>query len=164
MKTKKKKIIYNVKPKSYNISYEFICPECGLNHWLTKVESKTRLFKIACDCGLIIVPARIKNIKLNYEIYDRDNKKVKPETKHTNNGTDTKDAVDSSTVTNDNILSGDVLSKSSEYLQNYGFEKSEATELIKKAFDEIKIDNPVALLKKALQSLGVNNESFAQAD
>jgi|APGre2960657404_1045060.scaffolds.fasta_scaffold05667_6 transcription elongation factor Elf1 len=164
MKTKKKKIIYNIKPKSYDISYEFICPECGLNHWLTKVESKTKLFKIACDCGLIIVPVRIKNIKLNYEKYDRDHKRVKPEIQNSSNTTDNKNTTDSDPVSNDIILSDEVLNKSAEYLQNYGFEKSEAKDLIKKAFDEIKIDNPVALLKKALQLLGVNNGSFTQAD
>ncbi|MEB3202982.1 MAG: hypothetical protein VKK05_09255, partial [Synechococcus sp.] len=63
----KNKIIRNIKPKDYDINYEYICPKCGVNHWLTSRESKTKNFKIACDCGRILSPARIKKIIIIYE-------------------------------------------------------------------------------------------------
>jgi len=145
---KKKRTILNVKPKGHDISYEYICPNCGLNHWLTNTEAKTNRFKIACECNCIIIPAKIIGIKLKYKKYSSKEKvstSIPP--------------VDSPKTDHEELiepLKDSILKIVSDSLQEYGFEKTEAEELIKQAYIETKINDPVQLLKQVLQSLGAN--------
>ena len=141
-------MILNVKPKGYDISYEYICPNCGLNHWLTNTEAKTNKFKIACECNCIIIPAKIIGIKLKYKKYSS-KQKVAPSSPPVDpTKTDHEESIEP--------LKNNILKIVSDSLQDYGFEKTEAEELIRKAYAETKIDDPVQLLKQVLQSLGVN--------
>lgn len=154
MKKKSKKTIINIKPINYDINYEYLCPRCGLNHWLTYVESQTNKFKIACDCGVILIPAQITNIKLKYKKYKQKNKPLhKSENKTL-----------PEIVKDDITLSEHTLQIVSDALLEYGFEKSEAVTMVQKSFNELKTDNTVELLKHALKSLGVTNASFVETN
>lgn len=145
-----KKIVKHIKPKDYDISFEYICPECGVNHWLTKIEANTKLFKIACDCGLVLIPERIVGLKLKYS-NKRKNKLQKQQQQQENN-------------TTTNGMSEELLVRASKQLESYGFEKLEAQELIRKAFDRTGSLNQLDLLRTALQSLGVNNATLVETD
>lgn len=153
---KKKKTIFNIKPIGYDINYEYLCPKCGLNHWLTDTETKTNKFKIACDCGIIIIPAKITKIKFGYKKYNITKKSRKPKQETKQN--------QETTETTKKTVSDQTLNKVSSLLQDYGFEQKEARELACKAFDDIQIDDVMELLKQALKSFGVNNASFVETN
>ena len=140
MKTKKK-IVKNIKPKSYDINYEYICPLCGCNHWLTNTETKTKGFRVACDCGAILFPKVIKKIKIIYKIINVESTtKTEKETKP-----------QSSEI----VLDKSIANKACDTLEKYGFERSEALSLVEKAFDQIQVNDSVGLIKKALELFGV---------
>lgn len=153
---KNKKTIFNVKPKNYDISYEYLCPKCGLNHWLTNVEAKTYRFKIACECGIIIVPAQIKGVKLKYQLYDTKKNRSKKEVSTTSES--------SIQHKEEKILPEHIKKQAVQSLCEYGFENKEAEMLIDKAFEDTGIDSTIGLLKQALKSLGVNNASFSETN
>jgi formylmethanofuran dehydrogenase subunit B len=140
MKTKKK-IVKNIKPKSYDINYEYICPLCGCNHWLTSIETKTKGFRVACDCGAILFPKVIKKIKIVYKIINLEN---------TNKPAQDTTTSESTAI----VLDKSVANISCDTLEKYGFERSEALSLVEKAFDQIQVNDSVSLIKKALELLG----------
>jgi formylmethanofuran dehydrogenase subunit B len=140
MKTKKK-IVKNIKPKSYDINYEYICPLCGCNHWLTSIETKTKGFRVACDCGAILFPKVIKKIKIVYKIINVEN---------TNKPAQDTTTPESTAI----VLDKSVANIASDTLEKYGFERSEALSLVEKAFDQIQVNDSVSLIKKALELLG----------
>jgi formylmethanofuran dehydrogenase subunit B len=140
MKTKKK-IVKNIKPKSYDINYEYICPLCGCNHWLTSIETKTKRFRVACDCGAILFPKAIKKIKIVYKIINVEN---------TNKPAQDTTTPESTAI----VLDKSVANIACDTLEKYGFERSEALSLVEKAFDQIQVNDSVSLIKKALELLG----------
>jgi formylmethanofuran dehydrogenase subunit B len=141
MKTKKK-IVKNIKPKSYDINYEYICPLCGCNHWLTNIETKTKGFRVACDCGAILFPKVVKKIKIIYKTINV--KSVKKTAKDT----------ETTTKSSDIVLDKSIANSSCDTLEKYGFERSEALSLVEKAFAQIQVNDSVSLIKKALELLG----------
>lgn len=66
MKKKKKNKILTLKPVSKDIYYEYICSQCGCNHWITHREASSKNFRIICDCEAIIKPQRIIDTKIIY--------------------------------------------------------------------------------------------------
>lgn len=158
MKKTTRNKIYNIKPKNHDISFEYICPECGVSHWLTSIEADTKLFKIACDCGLILIPARITDVKFKYHKYEQH----QPANTKQHESTKAQQASDNSTLdTNqgEQILSDETLLKTTAYLEDYGFEKAEANDLVKQSFAQIKSNNVLDLLRHTLQSLGASNNA-----
>lgn len=158
MKKTTRNKIYNIKPKNHDISFEYICPECGVSHWLTSIEADTKLFKIACDCGLILIPARITDVKFKYHKYEQHQQ---ANTKQ-HESTKAKQVSDNSTLdTNqgEQILSDETLLKTTAYLEDYGFEKAEANDLVKQSFAQLKSNNVLDLLRHTLQSLGASNNA-----
>jgi Holliday junction resolvasome RuvABC DNA-binding subunit len=135
-KTKNK----NVKPIDYDAHFKYRCPEvnCNFDHWLSLKEAQTKNFKVVCDCGYVFSPKRIKKIKVSYtkEIVVTSNKPL-----------------ESSKNIPINIPI-DLLDKSSEALVKYGFTKTEAKDLIKKAFIENPTADTVQLIKIALTKVG----------
>jgi hypothetical protein len=59
-------IIKNLKPIDQDIHFKYQCPACGINHWLSLEETKTKGFKVVCDCKTILKVKKIQNIKLKY--------------------------------------------------------------------------------------------------
>lgn len=149
-----KKIIKNIKPKNYDINYEYICPSCGYNHWLTSRETKTKGFRIACECGCILMPKIIKDIKIIY-------KKILPKNTQASISVDQS----SGSKAEESIqLDKETLNDSVCILETYGFEKTEAIDLIKRAFEQTKNDNKIDLIKTALNLFGVSNASLVETN
>jgi DNA-directed RNA polymerase subunit RPC12/RpoP len=137
------KKILNIKPKNHSISYEYICSECGLNHWLSDIETKTKNFKIACECGVVLIPKRIKSIDIIY--YEKDNKATTKKAK--------KFKIDQ-----------DLLEKTCCCLQTYGFEKEEIEPIVIQILEQHGTINQLELVKMVLKTFGEKNEQFFQTN
>jgi DNA-directed RNA polymerase subunit RPC12/RpoP len=158
MKKTTRNKVYNIKPKNHDISFEYICPECGISHWLTSIEADTKLFKIACDCGLILIPARITDVKFKYHKYEQ-HQSTNSKQHESSRVAKASDSPTINTKSDEEILSDETLLKTTAYLEDYGFEKIEANELVKQSFAQLKTNNVLDLLRHTLQSLGASNNA-----
>lgn len=129
------------KPVDYDAYFKYKCTNknCSYEHWISLKEAQTKNFKIVCDCGQIIKPKRIDKLRIKY--YQEVNRK-----KETTNTLDTI-SIDDNT-----------LDKCCRVLINYGFTESEAKKLLKDSYAVIKSNDCSLLIKKSLESFGVNYE------
>lgn len=133
MNTKKK----NQKPIDYDLHLKYRCPnnKCNCEHWLSIKETKTKNFKVVCDCETTFSPKQIKKIKIVYlekeEVKDTETKQPEKET-----------------------IPNDLLEKSTETLVNYGFTKEESQKLLISSYIKNITEDCATLIKKALKSIG----------
>lgn len=151
---KKIKKILKAKPSSHDIHYEYICPNCGFNHWLSSVEASTKNYKIVCDCKSIIIPKPIKNIEIIYKEGKIDF--FSKENEENNSSNSQEQSPETSTESKKIKIDKKVLKQCTAILEQYGFEKKEASEMIKEIFDETKHQDVKILVKLAIQKIGVN--------
>lgn len=61
-------IIKNQRPANLEAHLKYKCPneKCQYEHWLSLMETKTKNFKVVCECKTVFQPKRIKNIKVFY--------------------------------------------------------------------------------------------------
>lgn len=128
-----------VKPVECDVHLKYICPECHNEHWISLLEASTKNFKIVCDCGTIFRVKRVLDLKLRYQ-----KAKPAPTTKKTN--------ID--------IKTNSIAKQAVTIIQNYGFTKDEAEDLIVKCYDPNKNYCVSDLVKEALKTMRVNNESL----
>lgn len=128
-----------VKPVECDAHLKYICPECNNEHWISLLEASTKNFKIVCDCGTIFRVKRVLDLKLRYQ-----KAKPAPTTKKTN--------ID--------IKTNSIAKQAVTIIQNYGFTKDEAEDLIVKCYDPNKNYSVSDLVKEALKTMRVNNESL----
>lgn len=124
----------NQKPIDIDLHLKYEC-RCGVHHWISLIEAKTKRFKIVCDCKRVFCPKQIQKIKI---VYSSKKNVVKK-------STDTQE-LDS------------VIYRCAETLMNYGITKSESIDLLNKAFDLEKKLDPLILVKRALSLIGDINE------
>lgn len=127
--TKKK----NQKPIDIDLHLKYKCV-CGLCHWISLIEAKTKGFKVVCECKRVFSPKRIQKIKISYVKKQRQTKK--------------QNSVELDTIRDKCVNS----------LMNYGITKSEGTDLFNRAFDLEKTLDPILLVKRALSLIGDINE------
>ncbi|NBU33513.1 hypothetical protein EB118_10355 [bacterium] len=125
------------KPIDNDIHLKYRCPKCGQDHWLSYKEASTKNFKTVCYCGNVFKVKRIAGFKLKFH---------KPEIKTKTNTTDVSDTVQKS-------ISEELLTKAITTLTNYGFTKSEASDIIKKSYEKNQVDDLTILVKQTLESL-----------
>ena len=118
------------KPIEYDISFKYICENCGCSHWLFLREAQCPDFQIVCECMDIIKPKTISKIDI---IYSQD----KP-------------------VVSKNNLSVDTLNKCVKTLCSLGYETAEAEDMIRQSFDKINSDDCSELIKCALKNFGAS--------
>lgn len=164
-KTRIQKKIIDLKPVNTDLYCEYVCPLCGCSHWISQKEAGTRNFKIVCDCDVILQPKRISGIKIKYFL-----KKEKPQEDQKENKVLTRpeqpEQIKQTTEENTEIiaeekiieLDSQVLRKACENLIPYGFEKKEAEDLIKEAFNNCQENDISILVKRSLQLLGNTND------
>ena len=152
MKTKRK--ISNIKPVSYEISFEYICPSCGYNHWVLEREVKLKGFRIICECDTIIKTKTIK--KVNF-VYAQNSFKPKAPVEVVK-PTETIKPVENTTkeeTQEEPVLEHDVAERAAKNLISYGFEYQESLDKIHSAFKANGYDdNIVNLVKTALKDTG----------
>lgn len=120
-------ITKNQKPVSIDASFKYICPNdsCGGEHWLFLAETQTKNFKVVCECGCVFKPKRIDTIKILYS-----KKKTKPKS--------------------ENPPPTALLNRCCDVLISYGFDKTEAYNLLTITYSKYKIDDPKTLIKQTL--------------
>ena len=130
----------NQKPINLDVHLEYVCPnnKCLSIHWLSLLEAQTKNFKIVCDCGKIFYPKRVKDIKVLYHkhkkpIENKPESQVQPEPDY-------------------NFID-DAIST----LIRFGFDKTEASDMINYQYEQTKETNPATLVKLSLGFFGVKN-------
>lgn len=143
----------NQKPTKVEANFRYLCPnpDCGLIHWISLKEAKTKNFKIVCDCDTIFQPKQISKIKIIYKKYDD------------------KKTIDNTTqplpIIEKTKISIDLLNKCVTILIGYGFTETESIRVINKAFDENQITDHKLLIKYILSHIGeLLNESTKAPD
>lgn len=152
LKMTKQKIIQ--KPIDIDAHLKYRCPKCGYDYWISLREAKTKNFKIVCDCKTVFEPKMIKKIKISYGSIKKNlPKKKKIVTESLKKSTDPIPVVVETPREKPKI--DDILkNKCVKLLVTYGFTKSEATDLIIKAYEKNTTDDPVLLVKQALSFIG----------
>lgn len=125
------KKIKNLKPVSTDIHLKYKCPQCGLEHWTSILESQTKEFIIVCACSTLLKPKIIAGINVVYA--------DQPSARSSNQ----KSTLDDSQI--------QVALKT---LIGYGFTNSEANELIKNTMLSKKISDTSDLIKTCLSNFG----------
>lgn len=125
----------NLTPIDHDIHLKYICPTCGNIHWLSWNESKTKNFKIVCNCGEVLKVRRVESFKIEYS------KKPKTETN----------------TTKTTAIPTDLLKKSVKTLISYGFTESEASSMVSDSYNKNPINDLVLLIKQTLEYFGATN-------
>lgn len=136
MKKKHKEL----KPINSDISLEYICPSCNANHWLFLRETRATGFRIVCDCDAILFPKTIKGIKI---VYQQTIKKTVEAT----------ESIQREPIKEEKpfvILSQRSLQECCKTLMYFGFDKKEAEEKIKDAFENIQTEDIKELVNYVL--------------
>lgn len=129
------KKIKNLKPIGLDINLKYRCTECGVDHWASLQETKTKEFVIVCYCGSLLKPKIISNIHVEY--------------------TDTiKKNVQTTKVEKENTLDSEQIETAIKTLSTYGFTNTEAKELIASTLKSHYINNISDLVKTCLTNFG----------
>ena len=121
----------NQKPTDYDISFKYICSDCGNEHWLFLREVKTKGFKIVCDCSQIIEPGIIKDIDI---IYD----------------SDTEEEV----ITEQSSIPEQTLRSCCKTLSDFGYSETESKNMIMQSFDVLQVEEPSTIIEYAIKNFG----------
>ena len=137
MKTIKK----SLKPISLDAHFKYKCPnsECTVEHWLSLNETRTKNFKVVCDCGTVFSPKRISKIKILYRTTKKPPKTI--ESKAT-------------VETESPKIPVELLEKSAKILSIYGFTDKEARDLLSKSYDKCQTIDIGSLVKFTLETFG----------
>lgn len=125
------------KPIDADIHLKYLCDQCGQTHWLSFLEASTSGYKVVCDCGNIFKVKKVNGFKLKYS----SKKLPQPEV-----------AQPIATIQTQTI-SFDLLDSASKVLMNYGFTKTEASELISNYYSTNPVNDISVLVKETLKSL-----------
>jgi hypothetical protein len=142
-----KTIKTNLKPISLDAHFKYRCPssECTIEHWLSLGETKTKNFKVVCDCGTIFSPKRISKIKIVYRTTRKAAKAIEPievvEPKAT-------------IQTESPKIPVELLEKSVKILSVYGFTDKEAKELLINSYNKCNTSDIASLVKFTLETFG----------
>lgn len=134
MMNQQKKTTHKVEPCDIDVHFKYMClnKDCGIEHWILLNESKTKNFKIVCECGNVYIPKRVAKLVIKYANSVKNTQPIQE-------------------------LSNDTLKKCIKILKKYGFDDVESESLIKQAFENSKINEVGSLIKLALQLFGGNN-------
>jgi hypothetical protein len=129
----------NQKPTEYDVHLKYLCPKCSQSHWLSFKEASTKNFKIVCDCDKVFKVRRLESFKVKYfnsTIQDKQDTTIKNKTSG---------------------LSNTSLNKCIKVLNDYGFSKHEAKEMICQSHNETQTEDIAILIKAALTKFGAKN-------
>lgn len=131
-----------LKPIDLDLHFKYRCSnsKCENDHWLSLKESRTKNFKIVCECGAVYRPKRINKIKI---IYDNVRiKKKKDKQPIVNNKQEEKIKIPV-----------DLQTKCVKLLCGYGFTTDESILLVDRAFEISPTEDAGLLIKYIIQNL-----------
>lgn len=124
-----------IKPIGVDLHLKYICPHCHAVCWLSLKETQIPNYINVCDlCQESFKVKTIEKISLKY----------KQSTNH-------------STKKQIPILDESIKQRTIDSLVNYGFTKSEASDLIQETFDIFKTNDIAILVKESLKLFGAKN-------
>jgi hypothetical protein len=137
----------NQKPIEVDAYLKYRCPlsKCGYDHWLSLKETKTKNFKIVCECGSILIPKQISKLNI---VYTEDNSVSATE------------PPEQIKIIEKPKIPIDFKNNCVRVLVGYGFTKEESIDLCEKAFEKNPVNSSGLLIKYILQNLeelNVNN-------
>lgn len=138
-----RKIQSRQKPIEYDIHLNYVCQQCGQNHWLSIDEASTKRFKVVCDCGHIFGVKRVKDFKLLF--HKKHIKSQQTEKKPT------------SVQPKVETISDELLAQIIPTLITYGFTQKEAKDMATDSYAKCPQNNAIGLVKQILESLRNNN-------
>jgi len=118
------------KPIEYDISFKYVCQNCGCSHWLFLREAQTEGFKVVCDCLEIFQPETISSIDIIYE-------------NRAENGGETRDE-----------LSLSIIDSCVKSLATLGYEIDECKKMVAESFEAIGTNDAKAIIEYALNNFG----------
>lgn len=123
------------KPIDFDIFLKYACPNCGQDHWIKYLQATTKNFRVVCDCGTAFKTKRITEFRLKYAKRQEETQKTK------------------------NIeIPEKLLEQCVGVLKAYGFDTTEAKDLLKKSYLEKPVDEVSKLVKQTLESMRTTNE------
>lgn len=151
----------NLKPIEYDINLKYRCPKCDAQHWLALREAKTPGFIIVCECGEIHKVKTIEKVVAKYRKKKTTVKQQPPDTTIVMPVEDKPVADSPIVVVEKPVITPELLFKTSEVLEQYGFTKNEAIDLIKDSYANNPTDCVLTIVKNCLANIkiGENNET-----
>jgi len=151
----KTKTIQKIKPSNHDISFQYICRNCGSSYWLFMREVCTKNFFVVCDCGDIIKPKRISKITVHYQedTSKTHRRKKKKKSQHDEKVKKDEDNVDIKKTE----IDPDILFSASKNLMSLGFTEKEAKDLIKKSYEVIGKNDCAELVKYSMNLVDKND-------
>lgn len=149
----KTKTIQKIKPSDHDISFQYICRNCGSSHWLFMREVCTKNFFVVCDCGDIIKPKRISKITVHYQEDTSKTHRRKKKSQHDEKVKKDEDNVDIKKTE----IDPDILFSASKNLMSLGFTEKEAKDLIKKSYEIIGKNDCAELVKYSMNLVDKND-------
>tara|TARA_B100001769_G_C22058051_1_gene568920 strand:- start:382 stop:780 length:399 start_codon:yes stop_codon:yes gene_type:complete len=129
----------NLKPTNdfSNISFKYICPECGYDHWyfLHQLQMKGG-FKDICDCGHAFELDTIDTIEIIYKHRPKPNK------------------VEIVESVQQEGLTTMTLNACKHTLSTFGYNDEHIQNMIEQSYEIIKENDPTALVKYAIENFG----------
>jgi len=150
------------KPTEYDISFKYICQDCGCSHWLFMREVKAKGFKIICDCSKVIRPRRILDIDIIYEQKEK-TKKRKPKLKPEKAPEPEVLVVveEEETISPEPVhyeeperISDHTMQYCMQTLISFGYGKEEAQSMINRSYEHIKENDCAKIIEYSLKNLG----------
>lgn len=130
------KKIKNLKPVECVADLRYRCTKCGLDHWVSLKEAKTKDFIIVCDCDTLLKVKQIQTINVVYV------DTPPPQIKHT------APVIATVRKTDDKIIS-----QACAVLSSYGFTRQEAIEMTTKYTEKESFTEVKTLVSKILSNL-----------
>jgi hypothetical protein len=140
MKTTTKKKIKNLKPVECIADLRYRCTNCGLDHWVSIKEAKTRDFIIVCDCDTLLKVKQIQTVNVVY----------------VNDATLQKRPVNTTQapiIPTVKPTDAKVISQACAVLSTYGFTKQEAMDMATKYTEKESFTDVKILVSKILSNL-----------
>jgi hypothetical protein len=128
------------KPIEIHASLRYRCPDidCNFDHWITINQAKTKKYKIVCDCGTVFFPKTISSIDIRY----KKKKKV------------TASPSEEKINIIQNVISEELLVKSSRLMQGFGFTKKESDAMLSNFYKTNPVNDYKELVKNTLAIKG----------
>jgi hypothetical protein len=134
MKTKKT----NQKPVEFDVHLKYECEECGVNHWLSFNEAKTKHYKVVCDCGSVFEIDRVLRFKLKYASEQQATAQISEQTEPKEKAK----------------IPVDLLCRSATILvSQFGFTQSEAEDSLISTYELTPVDDCALLVKHTLENM-----------
>jgi hypothetical protein len=149
MKTKKNN---DLLPVDLDAHFKYICPGCGVNHWVSLREAKTKGFIIVCDCYVTFSVRTISKISIEYsDTTNKHNKKVK--SKNQNSIIEQKKV--ETKKQEQRTYAIDFLDECAKMLVGLGYTRSEVKEIIAKTKEKnTNLDSTTDFIKYAINNFG----------